>query len=378
MAWMVKYEQLDDEQKDFVDQELNKKGNIWIDGHAGSGKSILLLHAIKQKLSENPNANVCIVVYTLSLKDMFQTGMNDLKMKSIPIMTHYQFMKNNNRYDYIFSDEVQDLPEDVLVAMNNRSTSIFVAGDRNQSIYQNAASSDKIGQIINARAFKLTRIHRLTRSIINAVSKMLPNLDIFGAKRDMTKKDVEIRLLKADNEVEEVRFIWEKAFEATSNGYSAVILLPKHDDIFKFSNLLLANNSKQEWRLEKNNYGKTNYNSLNRHFNSEGIKVEYIGNGHGSFHDSERNHHVVIMTYHSAKGMDFDNVFLPFMSSDLYISPYEEETLFMVAMTRSKENLFITYSNDLYHLAKRFESNCQKISFNENSQNNEDSFDFDF
>jgi superfamily I DNA/RNA helicase len=76
--------------------------------------------------------------------------------------------------------------------------------------------------------------------------------------------------------------------------------------------------------------------------------------------------------------MDFDNVFLPFMSSNLYISPYEEETLFMVAMTRSKENLFITYSNDLYYLVKRFESNCQNISFNENSQNNEDSFDFDF
>ena len=35
------------------------------------------------------------------------------------------------------------------------------------------------------------------------------------------------------------------------------------------------------------------------------------------------------MTYHSAKGMDFDNVFLPFLSDDISISRRDEETLFM-------------------------------------------------
>jgi superfamily I DNA and RNA helicase len=174
MAWMIKYEQLDADQKDFVDNEINKQGNIWIKGFAGSGKSVLILHAVKQKLASNRNLDMCIVVYTHSLIDMFRTGMNELKMNNIPIMTYHQFMKSSNRYDYIFCDEVQDLPENVIQAMNNRSKAVYVAGDSNQSIYQDVVSPTKIGDILNARAFALTRIYRLTRSIMNAVSNTIP------------------------------------------------------------------------------------------------------------------------------------------------------------------------------------------------------------
>lgn len=49
MAWMVKYDKLDDDQKDFVDKEINNTGNIWIQGFAGSGKSAMLIHALRKK-----------------------------------------------------------------------------------------------------------------------------------------------------------------------------------------------------------------------------------------------------------------------------------------------------------------------------------------
>jgi superfamily I DNA/RNA helicase len=212
---------------------------------------------------------------------------------------------------------------------------------------------------------------------MNAVSNMLPNLDIFGAKRDMTKKDVEIRLFKADDDKQEVKYIWEKASEAVSNGYSTVVLLPKHDDIIRFTNTLLENNNKKTWSLGKNRWGKPDYDSLNQYLNTQSLKAEYVGNGYGSFESAARNHNVIIMTYHSSKGMDFENVFLPFMSSDLYITSYQEETLFMVALTRSKTNLYISYSGQLHQLVKRFESSCQKVSFTEDNNKN-DSFNFDF
>jgi superfamily I DNA/RNA helicase len=54
---------------------------------------------------------------------------------------------------------------------------------------------------------------------------------------------------------------------------------------------------------------------------------------------AESNKDIIVMTYHSSKGLDFDNVFLPFLNNSLFISPYNEETLFMVAITRSKKNL---------------------------------------
>jgi len=378
MAWMIKYDKLDDDQKDFVDKEINSRGNIWIKGFAGSGKSVMLIHALRKKLDSSPNANVCVVVYTHSLIDMFKTGMAELGMPSVPVMTYYQFKKGFQTYDYIFCDEVQDLPADVLSQMKERSQHVYVAGDSNQSIYENTVTPSEIGNIINARPFVLTRIYRLTRSIMNAVSNLLPNMDIFGSRRDMTKKDVSVRLGKAYDKKEEVKYIWEQASNATSEGYTAVVLLPKHDYIFDFANQLLRNNGKTEWSFQENNYGKPDYNSLNRHFRSQGLKVEYVGNSYGSFQNAERNRNLILMTYHSAKGMDFDNVFLPFLSDDISISRRDEETLFMVAITRSKMNLFITYSGYLHHLVEKFESTCQRIDLSSSNNNANADIDFDF
>ena len=73
--------------------------------------------------------------------------------------------------------------EKVLYAMNNRARKVIVAGDSNQSIYDTdprwqepTVNPNQVGDIINARAFSLNMIHRLTRSIINAVQKILPSM----------------------------------------------------------------------------------------------------------------------------------------------------------------------------------------------------------
>ncbi|PKG43952.1 3'-5' exonuclease [Psychroflexus sp. MES1-P1E] len=378
MGWMITYDGMDDDQKDFVDNKINNKGNIWIKGFAGSGKSVMLIHALRKKLDSSPNSNVCIVVYTHSLVDMFKTGMSELGMPSVPVMTYHQFKKGHQTYDYIFCDEVQDLPTDVLSQMKERSQHVYVAGDSNQSIYENTVTPSEIGNIINARPFVLTRIYRLTRSIMNAVSNLLPNMDIFGSRRDMTKKDVSVRLGKAYDKKEEVKYVWEQASNATAERYTAVVLLPKHDYIFDFANQLLRNNGKSEWAMQKNNYGKPDYNSLNNHFRNQGLKVEYVGNSYGSFQNAELNRNLILMTYHSAKGMDFDYVFLPFLSDDISISKRDEETLFMVAITRSKMNLFITYSGYLHHLVEKFESTCQRIDLSSSINNANTNIDFDF
>ena len=224
---------------------------------------------------------------------------------------------------------------------------------------------------------------------MNAVSNLLPHMDIFGSRRDMTKKDVSVRLGKAYDKNEEVKYVWDQASDATSEGYSAVVLLPKHDYIIDFANRLLRQNGKTEWDFEENNWGKPDYDSLNRHFRNQGLKVEYVGNSYGSFQNAERNRNLILMTYHSAKGMDFDNVFLPFLSSDLNISRRDdfsisgrdenlEKTLFMVAITRSKMNLYITYSGYLHHLVRKFESTCQRIDLNQLNDNDKPGIDFDF
>lgn len=377
MGWMVAYDRLDDDQKDFVDREIDNEGNIWIQGFAGSGKSVMLIHALRKKLTDNPNSNICVVVYTWSLIEMFKAGMAELRLPEVPIMTYHQFMRGNQSYEYIFCDEVQDLPDHVLEEMKRRSVHVHVAGDSNQSIFENTVSPNQIGDILTARPFVLSRIYRLTRSIMSAVSNLLPNLDIFSARRDMTRQDVSVRLGQAYDEEDEVRYVWEQATEATTEGYSAVVLLPKRNDIIKFANILLKLKEKPEWEIVHDQYDNPNWSRLNEHFRNNKIKAEYIGSRHGSLQNAEKQRNLILMTYHSAKGMDFDYVFLPFLSDDLYITPRDEETLFMVAMTRSKMNLFITYSGYLHHLVERFENSCQRIPLNEQNTTSEN-LDFDF
>ncbi|MDM1543649.1 AAA family ATPase [Empedobacter falsenii] len=390
MAWMVREDQLDPDQRDFINIEAKRIGNIWIKGFAGSGKSVLLIHALKNTIDKEPNAKIAVVVYTHSLIDLFRTGMNELGLpRTIKVMTYIQFVdKETANFDYIFCDEVQDLPARALNEMRLRSKKIIVAGDSNQSIYDvdprwndPVVNPNDIGKIIEARAFSLNMIHRMTRSIINAVQKVLPNMDIWGAKRDLTKVDVEIRLGKASDESEEVKYIYKEALKGANIRQSSVILLPNNNLIIKFANLLLISNDKPTWSEVKNQWGKPDYGNLNNHLRRNGIKIQFIGSSYGSLRDAEVNNEAILMTYHSSKGLDFDNVFLPFLNNNLFLHPSNGETLFMVAMTRSRRNLYLTYTNLLHSIVNKFKDQCTEISISEilnNTSINRSTNNFDF
>lgn len=387
---MIREDQLDPDQKDFVNIESQKSGNIWVKGFAGSGKSVLLVHSLKNVLNKQPNAKIAVVVYTHSLIDMFKTGMKELNLPStIPVMTYIEFVdRNTSHYDYIFCDEVQDLPSRVLYAMNNRAGKVIVAGDSNQSIYDTdprwneaVVNPNQVGDIINARAFSLNMIHRLTRSIITAVQKLLPSMNIWGAKRDLTKQDVNIRLCEATSESEEVKYIYQEAQKGTAVGDTCVILFPTNIMIQKFGDLVLGSNNKPKWTLKNNRFNKPDYEDLNRHFKSNGIKLQFIGSGYGSLKEAEQNKDAILMTYHSAKGLDFDNVFLPFLNNNFYLHPRNAETLFMVAMTRSRKNLFLTYFGYTYDLVDKFKGDCTEITISDfinqtNTNRTTNNFDF--
>lgn len=390
MAWMIREDQLDPDQKEFINAELKETGNIWVKGFAGSGKSVLLIHSLKNIIQKEPNAKVAVVVYTHSLIDMFKTGMQELGLpSSIPVMTYIEFCdRNSQNFDYIFCDEVQDLPSRVLDAMNNRANKVIVAGDSNQSIYDTdphwqepVVNPNQIGDIINAKAFSLNIIHRLPRSIISAVQKILPSMNIWGAKRDLTKQDVNIRLCKASNEEEEVKYIYQEALKGTNVGDTSAILFPRHKLVIKFANLVLSANGKPQWTEKKDIWDNYDYEDLNRYFRSNGIKLQFVGNGYGALKDAERKKEAILMTYHSSKGLDFDNVFLPFQNAHFYLPPSKTETLFMVAMTRSRKNLYLTYFGYTHNLVDKFKSECTQISISDilnQTKTNSSTNNFDF
>jgi len=224
-------------------------------------------------------------------------------------------------------------------------------------------------------------IHRLTRSIISAVQKVLPKMNIFGAARDTTKVDVNIRLCEAQNEKEEVKYVYQESQKGTAVGDTCVILFPTNKAIQKFADLLLSASNKPALSVKTNNWGSPDYTDLNKHFKAHGIKIQFIGSGNGSLKDAETKKDTMMMTYHSSKGLDFDNVFLPFLNNSLYISPNNEETLFMVAITRSRKNLYLSYFGYTHNLVDKFKGDCTEISIADISNVNpskKSNTDFDF
>ena len=353
----------------FVEQSSSNFRNQWIQGFAGSGKSVLLVYAVKTILAKKPNSRILVVVFTRSLVEMFNADFKELGIDSnVIIDTYYGFMKSEVHYDYILCDEVQDLVPRVVREMNARAKNVIVAGDSNQSIFESdpkwreaTVTQSEIGRLINGDPYELGIIHRLSRSIIDAVQRFLPQMNIFSSKRDMTKEDTQIRLCESCSESKEVKYIMDLATKAVKVGDSTAILIPSAQKIIKFVNQALREADKPEWNQTINSFGRVDYGSMNSHLKQHGIRMQYVGNGYGHF--DENDHRIVIMTFHSAKGLDFENVFIPYANASMYISPNDSlaKTLFMVAMTRSRRNLYITYTGYPSDFLEAFKSNCSQI-----------------
>ena len=117
----------------------------------------------------------------------------------------------------------------------------------------------------------------------------------------------------------------------------------KYDDPIK-----LENNEKYE--------NKTEINIINEFINE--IFLKTFDENAEIFDDDEKNSKVKLMTIHCSKGLEFDNVFIVGVENGFYplynynktdnISEMkhneEEKRTFYVALTRAKENCFITYA----------------------------------
>lgn len=193
-------------------------------------------------------------------------------------------------------------------------------------------------------------------------------------KNDISKQDVSIRLRKMLNIKEECKFIYDDVKKCCSARERTAILLSGSKDIVKFANTVLSVNGKPEWETVTNSYGKTDYNALNSHFRQNGIKLMCVGNGYGSLEAAGRNNYGIIMTYFSAKGLDFENVYIPFVNQDLFITFDDDRsrTVFMVAMSRSSKNLTFSHTNGLSEYVRPFQSECTVIDMTRSTNDDDD------
>jgi superfamily I DNA/RNA helicase len=403
MPWFVSREKLDPDQILFVEQTTHQK--MFITGFAGTGKSVVMIHKLIEIYRGNPNAKCCIISFTHALLEMFKLGIDECgKLENrvsnklnecnarngqIDLVTKYTFKNNLNspnpiRYDFIFVDEVQDLcKSDIENIKLSRTLNVYFGGDSNQSIYtedpkdkEPTIGENTLHELLQLEQKKLVTLYRITPSILKVVKLTIPELkNKLQGTRFGHRRDADVILANASDEFDEVKYVFENAKTYAEDIELTAILFPLHTWIKAFITHVLKLNEVDITEEISKMIRRKAYTDLNQIFMDNNIRMEYVGNEHGSFRNARNKHNIVIMTYHSAKGMDFDNVFVPFLSS----SRHEKFSFFlpkplMVAFTRANVNLTISYSGESMACVDNFRDACTEVDID--SANDTDYFDF--
>ena len=363
MDWMINYDSLDDLQRQAVEEISYSQDRIaWIRGYAGSGKTIILLHIIKRFLIDNPHGTVCFVTFTNALKELAYTGLTNAERGKITITTSCQFKSSCTRYDLVIIDEVQDCYfSDIQNASSRFNYKLIIAGDASQQIYTKRIKNNEIVNFFDNKIeeAELRIVHRLTDKIKRIATSILPTSKIVGsetpAQQSSLKRGADAYLYKAASELDEVKGILLNIKENPPKvSYPYAILLPNHDSIKRFIKLYI----KLEGWQSNISASEANNEDYYGEFNRGSGLLKFFGNGIGSLNDSDNNPIVYIMTYHSAKGFDFEKVYIPFLDIGCFdpilrlegedIPDIDRKVLY-VAVTRSKNDLILSYHTDKPH-----------------------------
>ncbi len=328
--WMIKESELDDDQIQVLQATLDK--SCIVAGCAGSGKSVLAL--IKaQRIQKERGNDYKVIVYTKALCRYMSAGKNELGLTN-DFYYYYDWKnkKNMSSADYIIVDEIQDFTkEEIMEFVAATKKYFFFFGDTAQSIYEEFKKKDggtvpvdKIRDFIPMRYairnWELYRNYRLPIPVARVVQGVGVDLQTYyeGAyKSNETEKPRFIRYASTHEQIAAIHKIINR-----NNLTDVAILLPHNDFVSEVYNELrriggnyeLKRNDRDDWRNSED--------SLN--FNSPNPKI---------------------MTYHSAKGLQFEAVFLPYIEK--FSGSESDRKGLYVAMTRTYKFLYVMYSGNL-------------------------------
>jgi superfamily I DNA/RNA helicase len=180
-----------------------------------------------------------------------------------------------------------------------------------------------------------------------------PEKQFIGSQNTQNSEFVEI--IGFDNIHDELELL-KKNIRTTN--YSVGILLSENDNLVKKT---YGERETQVWGVRQ----LTEYLKMQQNIEF-GYKYRYESRDHDKLSMDQR---VNVLTYHSAKGLEFDCVILPFINPMVALSEHEFFfTPFYVALTRAKKKLILTYNGFLHERFDRmiweFEIGCDYCKTN--------------
>ena len=312
----------EDELDDFQIQLLQKRidQRMIVSGCAGSGKSILALWKAKQIQEIAKEESYIFIVFTKALHQYMIDGIKAVGLDDQNFMYYWQWKnKGCPGADYIIVDEVQDFDKNEINQFKTKARkAFFLWGDSKQSLYNGMGGKQtqemrEIAQDAGIMPEQLYFNHRLPIKIARLAAEIIGDQELVGkCRREGSDKPKIVEYATLEEQL-------DAAMEVIVNRdiTDAGILLSRNDLVGKAYDYLTSRGHSVEAKYEdKQNRSNSKFN-LN--FSSDNPKI---------------------LTYHSAKGLQFEAVFMPECSPN----PSHKRAPVYVAMTRSYQYLYIMYS----------------------------------
>lgn len=364
MSWLVAPSELTPDQQRAV--QLGPFEHRAIIGGPGSGKTQILLHRARylcdtQKVSPD---KFRILVYTNVLKDYIKTALRDLRLPEENVTTFDHWCRiyfqdhidsklpwdsaskcpdfNTIRtkviahassgpppFDFVMIDEGQDLTEDVFVFLAKASKHVTVCLDNKQQIYDTGSTEAGILKSlgIRKRNINLIEAFRVCPYLVDVASQLISDPQERDDFRNQTRQPQTERqtplIYFSQNFEDDRKNLHQMVRERQLKGDRIGILLPQNRHVFGCANGLL----------------------------DSGIDIEVppqrFGNNKYNVHDFASSR-PKLMSYHSAKGLTFDSIFMPGLTQGLF--PHTQgdrlQRLLFVAITRATKWCYISTPAD--------------------------------
>lgn len=325
--WMIKESELDEDQIKILMATLDK--SCVVTGCAGSGKSILALLKA-QRIQKERGDNYQIIVFTKALCGYMNSGRKELGLHR-QLQYHWNWKNKLScpSADYTIVDEIQDFSEDEIKEFTTATNKhFFFFGDTAQSIYDSLKTTlpvEDIGYLFprgeKPKTFDLYRNYRLPRPVARIVQYVGVDLSPYDESTYKSNENEIPYILKYNNVEEQIKAIIDIV---RRKDLTDVAILVPHNEMVKIVGEYLSDlniNFEQKYSDKRDYFN----NKENLDFSTTNLKV---------------------MTYHSAKGLQFETVFLP-MIEDFNDDGNSSRKALYVAMTRTYRNLYLLYSHSL-------------------------------
>ena len=301
-SFYVKDSELDDYQVKVINKKTDN--SYIVKGCAGSGKSILALWKAKQ-IQDEHRGSYMYIVFTKALMQYMADGIKEVGISQRNVDYHWHWVNRAGcpSADYIIVDEAQDFSkEDIELFKSKARKALLLYGDSAQQLYtfiqdKKTVSMEDIQYFTKFPVEQLVFNHRLPKKIARVAQYINSEND-----------ELEERCTVEGTEKPKIL-----EYPTVEKQYDAIIELIQNKHMEDVGILFRQNDEVEEA-----------YN----YFQEHGLNVEAKFGKHMDLDFTSDN--PKLMTYHSSKGLQFENVY--------------------VAVTRTYQSLYILHSGNLSSL----------------------------